>query len=73
MFSGLAGLVLGMRMAQQSPLDSHFGSVGTNPLAADANAEKAKVEKERDELREAFDILEAQLGTGTRQYDSEHQ
>ena len=38
---------------------------------ADANAEKAKVEKERDELREALNILEAQLGTGTRQYDSE--
>ena len=33
--------------------------------AADANAETAKVEKERDELREALNILEAQLGTGT--------
>ena len=31
----------------------------------EANAEKAKVEKERDELREALDILEAHLGTGT--------
>ena len=29
------------------------------------------MEKERDELREALDILEAHLGTGTRQYDSE--
>ena len=29
------------------------------------------MEKARDELREALDILEAQLGTGTRQYDSE--
>ena len=38
---------------------------------ADANAEKAKVENERDELREALNILEANLGTGTRQYDSE--
>ena len=38
---------------------------------ADANAEKAKVEKERDELREALNILEEQLGTGTQQYDSE--
>ena len=40
---------------------------------AEANAEKAKVEKERDELscREALNILEAHLGTGTRQYDSE--
>ena len=38
---------------------------------ADANAEKAKVEKERGGLREALDILEARLGTGTRQYDSE--
>ena len=38
---------------------------------ADANAEKAKVEKERDELREALNIFEEQLGTGTRQYDSE--
>ena len=38
---------------------------------AEANAEKAKVETERDELREALDILEAHLGTGTRQYDSE--
>ena len=38
-----------------------------------ANSEKAKVEKERGELREAFNILEAHghLGTGTRQYDSE--
>ena len=40
---------------------------------ADANADKAKVEKERDEHREALmiNILEEQLGTGTRQYDSE--
>ena len=38
---------------------------------ADANAEKAKGEKGRDELREALGILEEQLGTGTRQYDSE--
>ena len=40
---------------------------------AEANAENAKVEKERDELREALDLLEAHLGTGarTRQYDSE--
>ena len=37
----------------------------------EAHAEKAKVEKERDELRVALDILEAHLGTGTRQYDSE--
>ena len=29
------------------------------------------MEKERDELREALDILEAHLGTGTRQCDSE--
>ena len=29
------------------------------------------MEKERDELREALTILEAHLGTGTRQYDSE--
>ena len=29
------------------------------------------MEKERDELREALDILEAHLGTGTRPYDSE--
>ena len=38
---------------------------------AEANAEKVKVEKERDELREALDILEAYLGTGTRPYDAE--
>ena len=38
---------------------------------AEANAEKAKVEKERDELREALGVLEAHLGTGTRPYDSE--
>ena len=38
---------------------------------ADANAEKANVEKERDELREALYMLEAQLGTGTRPYASE--
>ena len=30
-----------------------------------------KAEKERDDLREALNILEEQLGTGTRQYDSE--
>ena len=35
------------------------------------NAEKAKVEKERNELREDFNILEEKLGTGTWQYDSE--
>ena len=29
------------------------------------------MEKERDELREALDIIEAHLGTSTRQYDSE--
>ena len=40
-------------------------------VIAEANAENAKVEKERDELREALDILESHLGTGTRQYDSE--
>ena len=33
---------------------------------AEANAENAKVEKERDELREALNLLKAQLGTGTR-------
>ena len=38
---------------------------------ADANAERQKVEKERDELREALDTIEAHLGTCTRQYDSE--
>ena len=30
------------------------------------------MEKGHDELREALNILEAQLGTGTRQYDSEN-
>ena len=34
------------------------------------SAEKAKVEKGRGELREDLDILEARLGTGTRQYMS---
>ena len=29
------------------------------------------MERERDELREALDLSEAHLGTGTRQYDSE--
>ena len=38
---------------------------------ADANTAKPKVEKERDELREALDTLEARLGTGTRQCDSD--
>ena len=37
----------------------------------EARAEKAKVEKEHDELRAALDILEDHLGTGTRPYDSE--
>ena len=35
---------------------------------ADANADKATVENERDELREALNILEEQPGTGMRQY-----
>ena len=35
-----------------------------NEAIADANGEKAKAEKERDELREALEILEEQLGTG---------
>ena len=34
-------------------------------------AEKAKVDTECGELREALDILEGQLGTGTRQYGYE--
>ena len=38
---------------------------------AEANAEKEHVEKERGELGQAIDIFEAQLDTGTRQYDSE--
>ena len=38
---------------------------------AEANAEKAKVEKECDELREALNTLEDPLGIGTWQYDSE--
>ena len=38
---------------------------------ANASAEKVKVEKERGDLREALNIPEAHLGTGTRQYDSE--
>ena len=38
---------------------------------AEAIAEKAKVEKERGELREALDLLEAHLGTGMRQYGAE--
>ena len=38
----------------------------------EASAEKQqKVEKERDELREALETLEAHLGTGTRPYGSE--
>ena len=38
-------------------------------VIAETHAEKQKVEKERDELREALDIIEAHLGTCTRQYD----
>ena len=38
---------------------------------ADDNAEKVKAEKALDELRGALDILEEQLGTGMRQYDSD--
>ena len=38
---------------------------------ADANTEKPKVVKERDETREALNLLEEQLGTVTGQYDSE--
>ena len=36
---------------------------------AEASAEKENVENERDEFREAVDILEAHLGTGTRPYE----
>jgi len=35
---------------------------------AASEAGRQKVEKERDELREALDLLEAHLGSGTRQY-----
>ena len=38
---------------------------------AEANAAKQKVEKDRDELREALETLEEHLGTGTRPYDSQ--
>ena len=38
---------------------------------AEANAEKVKGENERDELKEALNILEAHLGVGMRPYDSE--
>ena len=38
---------------------------------AAADAERQKVEKERDELREALDMIESHLGTCARQYDSE--
>ena len=38
---------------------------------AEANAARQKVEEERDELREALDMIESHLGTCARQYDSE--
>ena len=38
---------------------------------SEASAEKNKVEKRRFELREALDILETHLGTGTRPCGSE--
>jgi len=40
-------------------------------LIAEASAGKAQVERERDELREALEILEDKFGSGTRPYDSE--
>ena len=52
-------------------MDDHRGLSSKRTAIADANAEKQKVEKERDELREALDIIEAHLGTSTRQYASE--
>ena len=63
---------------QEEDATTSWGSAGGRSQGArkrmaiaEANTEKAKVEKERDELRVALDILEAHLGTGTRQYDSE--
>ena len=38
---------------------------------AEANPGKAQTERERDELREALEIMEGQFGSGTRPYDSE--
>ena len=41
-------------------------------VIAEAHDERQEVEKERGELREALDIIEAHLGTCTRQCDSEN-
>ena len=38
---------------------------------AEANAEEQNAEREREELREALDIIETHLRASTRQYDSE--
>ena len=64
-------------MKQNEDGTTSRGSAGRRPQGAkkrkaiaDASAKKAKVKKERGELREALVILEEQLGTGT-QYNPE--
>ena len=46
-------------------------SQGARKTIAEANAAKAQAERERDELREALDILEERFGSDMRPYDSE--
>ena len=40
-------------------------------MIAEANARKAQATWEPDELREALEILEGKLGSGTQPYDSQ--
>ena len=51
-------------------LGGHSHSARKRKVVADANAEKAKMEKEHDDVREALDILKEQLGTGTARASS---
>ena len=51
--------------------DAHNQGARKRKAIADANAENVNAEKERDEFKEALDVLEEQLGTWTQQHDSE--
>ena len=59
------------RLREDEQADDHNHGARERKSIADANAEKANAEKEHDELREALNIREEELGTGTRQYASE--
>ena len=51
--------------------DGHKGPETERRSSKPTLESKAHAERERDELREALDILEETFGSGTRPYDSE--